>query len=339
MAVTMRDVARRAKVSLATVSYVINQGPRPVSRDLRERVLTAMQELGYRPARRGRTRVRPLTVGAVVPDVSNSFFARALDGLESALSEGGHHLLSASSHEDPARERALVTSLRLARVDGLVLTPCGAVPPEVDRLAAAGTRVVLMDRDGGCDHLPRVVMDNYRSAFQAVRLLIESGHRRIALVNGPEQVSPARERLRGYRAALAFAGAPADEEYVRCGPFTVEHGRRATLDLLGMRHRPQAIFSSSVILTAGVVWALREHGVRWPDEIGLVGFGDDAWAALVTPPLTVIEQPARQLGEVAARLLLTADGSRTDAQQVVLDSRVVLRESHWRAARLEESAS
>jgi LacI family transcriptional regulator len=340
LAITMRDVARRADVSLATVSYVINQGPRPVSSELRERVLAAMRELGYQPARRGRARLRPLMIGAVVPDACNSFFARALDGLESALREDGHHLLAASSHEDPVQERALVGALRQARVDGLVLTPCGAVPAEVERMAAAGTRVVLMDRDGGCDRLPRVVMDNYRSAFQATRLLLESGHRRIALVNGPEHVSPARERLRGYRAALAFAEAPADPGYVRCGPFTVEHGRRATLDLLGMRHRPQAIFSSSVILTAGVAWALREHGVRWPDDIGLVGFGDDTWTALVTPPLTVIEQPARQLGEVAARLLLAPDGSRTNAhQQVVLDSRVVLRESHWRADRLKENAS
>jgi len=183
-----------------------------------------------------------------------------------------------------------------------------------------------------------VVMDNYRSAFQAARLLIESGHRRVALVNGPEHVSTARDRLRGYRDALAFADAPRGDEYVRGGPFTVEHGRVATLDLLGLRRRPDAIFSSSAILTAGVVWALRQHGVRWPDDIGLVGFGDDTWASLVTPPLTVIEQPAQQLGEVAARLLLSADGGRAEAQQVVLDSTVVLRESHWRAARLEESA-
>ncbi len=338
MAVTMRDVARRANVSLATVSYVLNQGPRPVSAQLRERVLAAMRELDYQPVRRGRSRVRPLTVGVVVPDASNSFFARAVDGLVSVLGEEGHLVLTASSYEDPGRERLLIGAFRQARVAGLVLTPCGRVPAEAEQLERAGQPVVLMDRDGGSDSLRRVVMDNYRSAFQAARLLIESGHRRVALVNGPEHVSTARDRLRGYRDALAFADAPRGDEYVRGGPFTVEHGRVATLDLLGLRRRPDAIFSSSAILTAGVVWALRQHGVRWPDDIGLVGFGDDTWASLVTPPLTVIEQPAQQLGEVAARLLLSADGGRAEAQQVVLDSTVVLRESHWRAARLEESA-
>src|SRR5438270_4403567 len=191
MAGTMRDVARRANVSLATVSYVINQGPRPVSRELRERVLAAMRELGYQPGRRGRVKARPLTIGAVVPEAANSFFARALHGLETALRAEGHLLLAASSHEDPDRERGLIAAFRQARVDGLVLTPCGTVPAEAERLDAAGLPVVLIDRDGGCDRLRRVVMDNRRSAFQAVRLLVESGHRRVALVNGPDHVSTA----------------------------------------------------------------------------------------------------------------------------------------------------
>jgi DNA-binding LacI/PurR family transcriptional regulator len=338
MTATMRDVARRANVSLATVSYVMNQGPRPVSAQLRERVLAAMRELDYQPGRRGRSRVRPLAIGVVVPDASNPFFALALDGLAAVLGSEGHLTLSGSSYERPDRERSLISSLRQARVDGLVLTPCGPVPAEAEQMDRAGQPVVLMDRDGGSDRLPRVMMDNYRSAFQATRLLIESGHRRIGFVNGPDDVSTARERLRGYRDALAFAGLRPVDEHVRGGPFTVEQGRLATLDLLGLRSRPDAIFSSSAILTAGVVRALRQHGVRWPDDIGLVCFGDDTWASLVTPPLTVIEQPAQQLGEVAARLLLGAEGSRADARQVVLDSRVVLRESHWRAARLEESA-
>src|SRR5438105_9994024 len=155
---TMRDVARRANVSLATVSYVINQGPRPVSGELRERVLAAMRDLGYRPARRGRVKARPLTIGAVVPDASNSFFARALCGLESALRADGHLLLSASSHEDPDRERVLIAGLRQARVDGLVLTPCGPLPPEAEQLDAAGLPVVLIDRDGGCEGLRRAVV-------------------------------------------------------------------------------------------------------------------------------------------------------------------------------------
>jgi LacI family transcriptional regulator len=330
---TMRDVARRAGVSLATVSYVINEGPRPVSGMLRDRVSAAIKDLGYRPARPGRARTRPLTVGVIVPDAWNSFFSRALAGAESVLRPGGHVLMAASSGEDAARELELVAACVRARVDGLLLTPCGDVPEPVLHLAADGLPVVLMDREGGAADLDRVVMDNYGDAFQATRLLIESGHRRIALVNGPEHVTTAAERRRGYLDALAFAGLEAPEEYVRPGEFTHEHGEKATLDLLALPTPPDAIFSSSVILTSGVLRALREHRLRWPDDIAVVGYGDATWVPVVTPPLTVIEQPAQRLGETAARLLLAARGRERAGQRVVLSSQLILRESHWRAGR------
>lgn len=325
----MRDVARRAGVSLATVSYVVNGGPRHVSEDLRSRVEAAMRELRYRKAPRGRRRTRPLTFGVIVPDAGNSFFSRAISGLRSVLRPGGHVLIAGSTDERPDWERDLVDACVRARVDGLVMTPCGPVPDAVVRLAAAGLPVVLMDREGGSTTLDRVVMDNYRSAFQATRLLIESGHRRIALVNGPDAIGPARERLSGYRDALAFAGIPFDAALVRGVPFTNAQGRLATLDLLSRQARPEAIFSSSVILTSGVLHALQERGLRWPDDIAVVGYGDADWAALVTPPLTVIQQPAQQLGEVAGQLLLAGRGGGA-GQHVVLESHLVLRESHWR---------
>src|SRR5262249_9612512 len=259
------------------------------------------------------------------------FFAEAIAGMESVLRAGGHVLLVTSSGDDPGRELDLVAACVRARVDGLILTPAGAVPAEVERLAAGGLPVVLMDREGGSAALSRVVMDNYRSAFQATRLLIESGHRRIALVNGPRHVRRAAERLRGYADALAFAGLPLVEEHVRSGPFSHDHGRQATLDLLSLPARPDAVFTSSVILTSGVLRALRERSLRWPDDIAIVGFGDAAWVPVVTPPLTVIEQPVRQLGEVAARLLLAHGGRERVGQRVVLDAQLILRESHWRA--------
>src|SRR5262249_15381560 len=152
---------------------------------------------------------RPLTVGVVVPDATNSFFAQALAGIESVLGPDGHVALATSSGDDAAREQDRVAACLRARVDGLVLTPTAAVPAAVERLAAGGMPAVLRDREGGSTGLARVVMDNHRSASQATRLLIESGHRRIALVNGPLRVSTAADRLRGYHDALAFAGLPA----------------------------------------------------------------------------------------------------------------------------------
>jgi LacI family transcriptional regulator len=328
----MRDVARVAGVSLATVSYVVNRGPKPVGEATRKRVVSAMHHLGYQSGSRIRARTRSLVIGAIVPDATNSFFAQALAGAESIVDAPGHMLVVASTNDDPKRELKALNALVRARVDGLILTPTGDVPAEVSALRARGVPVVIMDRDGGGTELSRVVMDNYGSAFQATRLLIESGHRRIALVNGPERISTARERLSGYRDALEQAGLKVDERYMRLGPFTFEQGRQSTLDLLSLAKRPDAIFSSSVILTTGVLWSLRARRLRWPEDIAVVGFGDAAWASLVTPTLTVVEQPARQLGEVAARLLLSSNSDGSAGQQLVLESHLILRESHRRLA-------
>ena len=333
---TMRDVARVAGVSVATVSYVVNHGPKPVGDATRKRVVAAMHRVGYQAGSRSRSQTRSLTIGAIVPDATNTFFSQALAGAESVLNEPGHILVTASSNDDRARELKALAAFTRSRVDGLILTPQGEVPAEVERLRSRGVPVVLMDRDGGDTQLNRVVMDNYGSAFQATRLLIESGHRRIALVNGLQRISTARERLKGYRAALEQAGLGFDDKYVRLGPFSFDHGRQSTLDLLSLSPRPDAIFSSSVILTTGVLWSLRARRVHWPHDIAVVGFGDVVWASLVTPALTVVEQPARELGEVAARLLLSSNEGSTQGQQLVLESHLVLRESHRRPARQPE---
>ena len=334
MRTTLRDVAHRAGVSLATVSYVLNQGPRPVSSARRERVLAAVQELQYLPSPRERKRSRPRTIGVIVPDASHPFFAGAIQGIDHVVCPDGHLLFAASSLEDPARERRLVHAFLRCRIDGLILTPCCGVSPYVEQMVQRRVPVVIMDRGGASPSLTHVTINNYRSAFQAVRLLWESGHNRIALVNGPDQIDTYRERLRGYTDALAFAGLPFEPELVCRGPQTFDHGLQATRMLLGLAEAPSAIFSSSVPLTSGVLSGLRERRLRVPDDIALVGFGDPIWASLVTPPLTVIEQPTVLLGEAAARLLVARIGREPSAtgQRVVLETRLILRESHWRAA-------
>lgn len=331
MVASTRDVARHAGVSLATVSYVLNDGPRPVSAGLRERVLGAMRELGYERRGRGPRRRRPRTYGALVPRAMNSFFAAVLAAAEAALAERGHLLLVASSDDDLERERHQLLALRRAGIDGLLLTPCAALPPLVDELAGRGLPVVLVDRDGDVTHYPRITMSNYQSALRAVRVLTDSGHRRIALINGPETVGTAHDRVRGYRHALAMAGLEVRDQYVRSGPFDREFGRQAARALMALPEPPDAIFSSSVILTAGVIEGLQQLGLRWPDDVALIGFGDAPWASLLAPPVTTIDQPHQEMGRAAARLLLDAGAGKPP--HVVLDSHLILRESHWRVSK------
>lgn len=324
----MRDVARAAGVSLAVVSYVVNGGPRPVSAASRRRVQAAIRELGYELRR---PRASALTIGVIVPDATNTFFSRAVGGIQAALGPGGHRALVTSSGDDPQQEVDLVRLLLRSRVDGLILTPSGAIHEEVEQLPALGTPVVVMDREGSSTSLNRVTINNYDSAFKAVRLLVDSGHRRIALLNGPQRVDTARDRLRGYSDALRFANLPVLPQYVRSVPFRLERGEQATRELLALGTPPSAIFSSSLLLTAGALNGLRERGLRWPDDVAIVGFGDAIWAPMMTPPLTVIEQPAWPLGEAVAQLLLSTlrDGGPRTGQRVVLESSIVLRDSHW----------
>jgi DNA-binding LacI/PurR family transcriptional regulator len=303
-----------------------------VSDATRQRVLDAAAKLQYERSGPGRRPTRTLVIGAVVPDATNSFFADALRAVEGVLRRGGHQLLVASSGDDAAMEDKLV-HLLAPKIDGLVLSPAGELGSATTDLAKRRP-VVIMDR-GGAPGVPSVVMDNRASAERATRVLLDSGHRQIALVNGPLRVGTARDRLAGYEAALALAGFEVAQPYVRSCEFTFEAGRQATTDLLRLPERPDAIFSSSAILTSGVLSALCEQDLHWPDDIAVVGFGDAVWASLVNPPLTVIEQPKAELGRRTAELVLAAVRGARSTEQLTLTSRLVLRESHWASNRDE----
>ena len=331
-AATLRDVAARAGVSLATASCALGQGRRGVSEEMRARVQSAADELGYELRPRGRRRGRPLYVGLVVPDVTNPFFATVTGAVSDVLAAEGHRVLIALSREDPELEDQVV-SLLAARVDGLVLAPTARVGPATLALARRGTPVVLVDRDGGAPQLPSVAMDNFDSAYRATMILVESGFKRIALVNGPQRVSTARERTDGYLAALAAGGLERSDEWIWVGEFSLQDGRRSVDWLMQAPERPDAIFSTSAMLTSGVLSGIRQHGLHWPDDLAVVGFGDAVYASLVEPGVTVIEQPTKTMGETAARILLNRSSYQQEAPHVLLPSKIVLRDSHWRRAK------
>ncbi len=332
-AATLRDVAAHAGVSLATASCALGHGRRGVSDEMRAKVQRAADELEYQLRPRGRQRVRSLTVGAVVPDIRNSFFVSVLGAMDESLRADGHRLIVAPSGEDPEVENDVVERLS-SRIDALALAPTAAVGPATAALARRGVPVVLVDRDGAAPHLPSVAMDNFDSGRRATMVLVEAGYERIALVNGPQRVSTARDRTEGYLAALADAGRVPHPERIWTGEFTLQDGRTAVHRLLQARRRPDAIFSTSAILTSGVLFGLREHGLRWPDDVAVIGYGDAVFASLVEPAVTVVEQPTVAMGEAAVRILLSGGREQQSPTHVVLSSNLVLRDSHWRTPRV-----
>jgi len=318
---TIRDVARLANVSVATVSNALNSADR-VSGELRARVLEAVDKLGYAPhpaARSLRKRSSGL-LGLVVGDITNPFFSDLFAAVEDAAAASGYLVLLCNSSERVEREEAHLKMLRSQRIDGLILAPTGAVSMNrAALLAQLEVPVVLVDRamDGlGYD---AVVLDNHRAAFEATSHLIAAGHRRIALVNGPDVVRTAADRLRGYREALLTAGIALDPALVRDAGFQEAPACRAVSELLSGVDPPTAIFATNNLMTVGAIRALADLGLRCPEEVSIIGIDDLPWADSVSPRLTAVAQPVREIGERALSLVVDRiAGTRLGPGEVVV---------------------
>lgn len=303
---TIKDVAKRAGVSVATVSHVIN-GTRPVSPDTAAKVWKAIKELDYHPnavARSLRTRVTHV-IGVVVSDITNPFFATLVRGAEDAAIEAGYSLIVCNSDEDLGKEDLYVNMLRRRRMDGLLIAPVrDGASPAVRELSRSGMPFVFIDRKAKGIAADSVLSDNFRGAYLATSHLIERGHERIGIVLGIPGATTTEERYAGYRAALREAGVGGDRELVAFGEYRTNGGYRCARGFLARRRPPTAIFSTNNLMTLGVLKALFAAGIRVPREMAVIGFDDLEWAEMGQPPLTVVTQRPYEIGNRAVKLLL-----------------------------------
>ena len=300
---TIYDVARRAEVSAATVSRVLN-GHSSVDPQLAERVRAAVTELDYRPSALARNlrRSRTSLWAVIISDVGNPFFTSLVRGVEDVAQSSAYSVVLCNSDEDPDKEANYVSVALAEQVAGVILSPSGQ-PAVAARLLDAGTPLVLIDRelrDVGADS---VLVDNEHGAAEAVAHLLANGYQRIGCITGPESVSTARRRLRGYQQALADGGSHYDDSLVRYGDFRETGGYRAMTELLDLPEPPDAVFVANNLMAVGALECLRVRGVTVPDQVGVVGFDDLPWPSLVRPALTTVSQPTYELGRVAAQLL------------------------------------
>ena len=301
---TRDDVAARAGVPPSTVSYVINNGPRPVSRAARERVVKAIAELGYHPsevARSLRTR-RTRTIGLVIPDIANPFYGEVARAVEEVSSERGYTVILGHSNHRPEREGRYTQVLRSKQVDGVIFYPVTSDLDPIHSLRQAGIQVVVLERAVPGYHC--IVADDYRGGYQATRHLLDLGHRRIGCVVRAEDPTSSIARVEGYRAALADAGVPIDEYLIVECEFGYAGGEMAAQRLLKLPRRPTAVVTHNDIIAIGAMKALVEAGLHVPTDVSLVGFDDIALASYVHPPLTTVFYPKDQMGRAAAELLL-----------------------------------
>jgi LacI family transcriptional regulator len=327
--VRLADVSRRAGVSTATTSRVLN-GKGFVSEELRLRVLSAVEEMRYIPngLARSMSLRRTHSLGLVVSDVTNPFFTVLARGVEDVGQERGYSVVLCNSDSKQEKERAYLEMLHEKRVDGILVSPNGADPNPVERILQAGIGVVLVDRVLAGVRASSVSADNFAGARSAAEYLLTLGHRRIGVIAGRLGASTGEERLNGFQAAMNDLGVAIDSSLVIRGDFTEDGGNQAAIQLYSQTPRPSAVISLNNLMTTGALFALRTVGCGIPDDLSLLSFDDLPLFSLLAHPLTVVAQPAYDMGRVACRLLIDQlEGIGTTHRQVRLATSLLIRES------------
>jgi LacI family transcriptional regulator len=326
---TIKDVAKQAGVSTATVSRVLNNDPR-VTPAYRQAVLDAVSELDYRRDRIARNlRVRhSQIIGLIISDIQNPFFTSVVRGVEDVAHDNDYTVILGNSDEDPLKERLYLDIMISERAAGVIISPASETGNHSQMVLRAGIPVVAVDRRMLDLEVDTVVVDNFEGAYRAVRHLLQLGHRRIGFIGGPLQVTTARERRDGYLSALSEQGIPSDPALVKVTDLKMGGGYSAIYQVLEIEDPPTAIFSANNLITLGALNCIHEKGLRIPQDIAIVGFDDMPWATSLNPPLTAVAQPTYELGRLAADLLLQRIKD-TDRQvvEVKLGSRLIIRDS------------
>jgi len=328
--VSLDDVAKRAQVSAATVSRALSR-PDMVAEATRERILQAARELGYQPNQLARSlRQRSSrTLGLIITDILNPFHATLAKGVQDAAEKHNYTVFLFNTDEDPEKELRALNVLRGHLPQGLLIVPSPRAKENL--LLVPKLPTVELDRSSGTPGVRTVMVDNIGGAKTAVQHLIELGHRKIGMIVGRLDISTAVERHQGYREALLAHGIAYNEALVLLGNHREEDGYRAAMVLLSLpkEERPTALFVGNNEMTVGAVLAVRELGLRIPDELSVVGFDDSRWAATMHPALTVVAQPTYELGFLACETLLSSlsRGRATLPTSIRLDTTFIVRES------------
>ncbi|MEJ5310550.1 MAG: substrate-binding domain-containing protein [Anaerolineae bacterium] len=302
-----------------------------VNEQTRARVEAAIADLGYVPnvlARSLRSR-RTGTLGLILTDISNPFWTTVARGVEDAASDAGFNVILCNTDESESEQDKYLRVLMQKQVDGVLLVPASSAVEPIKFIQSQNTPVVVLDRRISNSQTDVVRCDSEDGAYQLTRLLLALGHRRIAMLSGPRGVSTAEDRVSGYRRALQEAGVEVDTTLVFYGKFSLESGYTMTQQALTVTPRPSALFAGNNFIAIGALRALRDAGLRVPEDLALVGFDDLPAALVVDPFLTVAAQPAYEMGRQATELLLARLSGEAPAayQEIVLPTEIVTRQS------------
>lgn len=328
--VTIYDVAREANVSMATVSRVVNGNPN-VKPTTRKKVLEAIERLGYRPnaVARGLASKKTTTVGVVIPDVSSTFYSELARGIEDIATMYKYNIILSNSDQNKEKELRLLNTLLGKQVDGIVFMSGNITEEHVEEFKRSPVPIVLASTFDENNELPSVNINYEQAAYDAVKFLIDKGHKHIAYVSGPmEEPVNKVKKLKGYIRALEEAGIKYDEQFVVEGDYSYESGIEAFDKVLELSPKPTAIFVGTDEMALGVIHAAQDKGYEIPKDFDVIGFDNTRLATMVRPRLTTVVQPSYDIGAVAMRLLTKLmNKEEVDNHIVELPHRIEIRQS------------
>ena len=327
---TIRDIAKMAKVSHTTISRALNNDPR-VREETKKRILELVNKLNYRPDARARTFVTKKSnlIGLVVSDISNPFYAELARGIEDKAHEKGYNVIFCSTDNKAQRMETYVHLLMNAGVDGCIFASARLHEPVIEKLIDEHFPLVFVNRKLREEAYNYVVLNNFQGAYEITEHLINLGYGKIASIAGTSNLSTGLDRLKGYKQALKDHGIEFNEDYVVQGPFTRETGYEGAKRLLTMEDRPEAIFGGNDYMAMGVIDAVEELGLHVPEDIALVGFDDTEFASNQRIRLTTVSQRRYEMGNLGVQILIDyIERKETDyTHKVVLEPRLIIRES------------
>lgn len=338
----IKEIAKKANVSVATVSRVLNH-PENVAPKTKERVLGIINELGYKPNwfARGLNFNKTNTIGLLIPNILNPAYVEIAKGAEDVANRKGYTTLLCITEGEVKKERKYIQTLIDRRIDGVILVSSLLEDEDIKEMKKQGIAVVLIGENKGNSKEPIVRIDCYAAAFKAVNHLLECGHTQIAMIYGRVPEMENKNKIEGYEQALLEAGIIKNEDYLIKEENTIEGGYVAARKLLGLWKMPQAIFTTSDLLAFGVMDAIRDADLIIPDEIAVMGFDNIRMSNLMEPKLTTVALPLHRMGLSGARLLLDVIESKNDGEmmamrEIVLQSKLKIRKSCGHKERISE---
>jgi LacI family transcriptional regulator len=330
----IRDLAEVLGLSITTVSRVINGKAKRyrISDETQKRVLQAAKQHNYVPNKlaRGLKLSRTDTLGLIIPDISNPFFADIAQSIEREARSKGYSLILCDSGEDHVLEKELIALLLSQKVDGIIIAPVGTDYAHIIQTFNSGMPLIVIDRCFTDIGLPFITSDNYQGGNDAVNYLISMGHRKIACIQGIPKSMPTIERVRGYRDALINHGIHPDASLIVGDNYNTENGYRQTRILFSMEDPPTAIFALSNLIGLGVIKAIDEMGLKIPENISLISFDEQPYSAFLGTPMTTVDQKKSEIGQLAVDVLLKYIDNKESRKRIVhmtLKTNLIIRES------------